>query len=89
VAGATTNWFHQEQLAKAPAGKDANVSVASLGCWRECIDLYHTTGNKAREQVVGVDLINLVTFLKAWPEAHLDEMAIFIYNKGGHSTPFW
>ncbi len=31
---------------------------------------------------MGVDLINLVTFLKASPEAHLDEMAIFIYNKG-------
>jgi hypothetical protein len=40
-------------------------------------------GNKAREQVVGVDLINLVSFLRAWLEAHLEEMAVFLYNKGG------
>jgi hypothetical protein len=37
----------------------------------------------AREQVVGVDMINLVTFLRAWPEATLDEMAVFLYNEGG------
>jgi hypothetical protein len=36
---------------------------------------------------VGADLINLVTFLKAWPEAHLDVIAIFIYNKGGPLYP--
>jgi hypothetical protein len=40
-------------------------------------------GNKAREQVVGVDLINLATFLRAWPKAHLEEMTVFLYNKGG------
>jgi hypothetical protein len=28
-----------------------------------------------------------VTFLKAWPEAHLNEMAIFIYNEGGPLYP--
>jgi len=28
-------------------------------------------------------MINLVTFLRAWPEATLDEMAVFLYNEGG------
>ncbi len=32
---------------------------------------------------MGVDLINLVTFLRAWPEATLDKMAVFLYTKGG------
>jgi hypothetical protein len=32
---------------------------------------------------VGVDLLNLVTFLRAWPEATLNKIAIFIYNEGG------
>ncbi len=32
---------------------------------------------------MGVDLLNLVTFLRAWPQATLDKMAVFLYNKGG------
>jgi hypothetical protein len=80
-------WFRQEHLAKAAAGKAVDVSKSSILCWRECLDPYPPMGNKAREQVMGVDLINLVTFLKAWPKAHLDEMAIFIYNKGGALYP--
>ena len=33
---------------------------------------------------VGVNLLNLVTYITAWPDATLDEMAAFIYyNKGG------
>ena len=32
---------------------------------------------------MGVDMINLLTFLRAWPEATLDEMAVFLYNEGG------
>jgi hypothetical protein len=56
--------------------------MSSLCYWRERLDSYCPTGNKARDQVVGVDLINLMTFLRAWPEAHLIEMAVFTYNEG-------
>ena len=76
-------WFREEQLARAQAGEDVDVSVSSLRRWGQRLHPYRQTGNKAREQVVGVDLINLVTFLRAWPEATLDEMAVFIYNEGG------
>ena len=41
------------------------------------------TGYGPRTTVVGVDLLNLVTYITAWPDATLDEMAAFIYNKGG------
>ena len=36
----------------------------------------------SRSWVMGVDLVNLVTFLRAWSESHLEEMAVFLYNKG-------
>ena len=39
--------------------------------------------NGPRTTVVAVDLLNLVTYITAWPDATLDEMAAFIYNKGG------
>ena len=31
---------------------------------------------------MGVNLTNLVTFLRAWPAATLYKMAVFIFNKG-------
>jgi hypothetical protein len=80
--GGYNAWFREEQLAKAQAGEVVDVSE-SLRRWRECLHPYRQTGNKAREQVGGVDMINLVTFLRAWPEATLDEMAVFLYNEGG------
>jgi hypothetical protein len=43
--------------------------------------------NGPRTTVVAVDLLNLVTYITAWPDATLDEMAAFIYNEGGVSTP--
>ncbi len=30
-----------------------------------------------------MNLINLVTFLRAWPEATIDKMVVFLYNEGG------
>ena len=76
-------WFRREQLAKAAAGEDVDVSTSTIRRWGERLESYHATGNKAREKIVGVDLINLVTFLRAWPESQLEEMAVFLYNKGG------
>ena len=65
------------------AGEDVEVSVLTIRQWGERIEPYRATGNKAREKIVGVDLINLVTFLRAWPESQLEEMAVFLYNEGG------
>jgi hypothetical protein len=31
--------------------------------------------------IVGVDLLNLITFITAWMDATLVEMAVFIYNE--------
>jgi transposase len=76
-------WFCWEQLDKAAAGEDVDVSVSTIRRWRERLEPYRATGNKAREQIVGVDLVNLVTFLHAWPESQLEEMAVFLYNEGG------
>ena len=32
---------------------------------------------------LGADLLSLVTYITAWPDATRDEMAVFIYNEGG------
>ena len=76
-------WYRREQLDKAAVGADVDVSLSSIRRWRERLEPYRATGNKAREKIVGVDLINLVTFLRAWPESQLEEMAVFLYNEGG------
>jgi hypothetical protein len=76
-------WFREEQLANAQAREDDAVSQNSLCRWREHLHPYCQTANKARVEVVGVDLPNFVTFLRAWPEATLGKMAIFLYNEEG------
>jgi hypothetical protein len=67
---------------KAQNGEEVDVSGRSLQRWTNCLEPFHQTGNKARDTVVGLDLINLVSFLTAWPEGTIDDMASFIYNKG-------
>ena len=39
--------------------------------------------NRERTTIVGVDLLSLVTYITASPDATLDEMVVFIYNEGG------
>lgn len=76
--------FHRgQQIALWQAGEPINVSVSSIRNWQRRLVPFRRTGNKARAQIVGVDLIHLVTFLRAHPTAHLDEMSIWIYNQGG------
>jgi hypothetical protein len=48
-----------------------------------CIKPFRQTGSRPRTVIIGVDLLNLVTFIMAWPDATLVKMAVFIYNKGG------
>jgi hypothetical protein len=36
-----------------------------------------------RSRIIGTELLNLVTYIAAWPDATLDEMAAFIFNEGG------
>jgi hypothetical protein len=48
-----------------------------------CPGPYRQTGNRPRTTVVGVDSLNLVTYITTWPDATLNEMVAFIYNKGG------
>ena len=76
-------WYRQQQLTKAQNGEEVDVSRRSLQRWTNRLEPFRQTGNKERETVVGLDLINLVSFLTAWPEGTIDEMAAFIYNEGG------
>ena len=64
-----------------------DVSKRSLFHWRERLEPYRQTGSMERSWIIGTELLNLVTYITAWPDATLDEMAAFIFNEGGSSTP--
>ncbi len=66
------------QLEKFHAGEEIQVSLLSIYQWDVRPGPYCQTGNRPRTTVVGVDLLNLVTYITAWPDATLDEMAAFI-----------
>ena len=76
-------WYRQEQLAAHQNGQEVSVSAASISRWSRRLGRYRQTGNSDRNQLVGIDLINLVVILTAQPTATIDEMAIHIYNEGG------
>lgn len=76
-------WFREIQLQRFNAGEAIDVSLASIYRWGDRLEPFRQTGNTERKTIVGADLLSLVTYITAWPDATLDEMAVFIYSEGG------
>jgi hypothetical protein len=76
-------WHREEQLETWNAGEETDVSKRSLFRWSGRLEPYRQTGNRERSQIIGTELLNLVTYITAWPDATLDEIAAFILNKEG------
>ena len=70
-------WYRDEQLQRHQNHELVDVSASSISRWyrRRAV-----RGNRDRKQLVGIDMMNMVTFLIAYPDASLDEIAVFIYN---------
>ena len=84
--GGTTGypeWYRDAQLLRHQNGEEVDVSAASISRWSRRRERYRSTGNHDRTQLVGVDFLSMVTFLIAYPDATLDEIATYIYNEGG------
>ena len=76
-------WFRERQIEKWENDEPIDVSESSLKRWRKRLVCYRPTGNHPRTQIIGHDMINLVTFLVGYPDATADEVIIFLYNQGG------
>ncbi len=76
-------WYREQQLERFHAGEAIDVSCSSILRWDLRPEPFRQTGNGPRASIVGVDLPNLVTYITAWLDSTIDEMAAFIYNKGG------
>jgi hypothetical protein len=76
-------WYRELQLQRFNAGEAIDVSLASIYRWDDRLEPFRQTGNTERTTIVGADLLSLVTYITAWPDATLDKMAVFIYNEGG------
>ena len=80
-------WYREQQLQRFNAGEAIDVSRRSIYRWADRLEPFRQTSNTERTKIVGADLLSLVTYITAWPDATLDEMAVFIYNEGGVSIP--
>ena len=76
-------WFRQEELQRHQTGNPTTASPSSLTRWGIRLEPYRMTGNAERSELVGIDLILLAIVFTIYPQATLDEMAMFIYNEGG------
>ena len=75
--------FRQEQLQRWHNGDPTIASKSSLQRWNLWLLPYHQTGNGPQSQLIGIEMVLLVTFVIAYPDAIIEEMAVFIYNNGG------
>ena len=78
-------WYHEQQLEKWNTSTVTDISESSLFRWSGRLEPYRQTGNRERSQIIGTKLLNLVTYITAWPDATLDEMVAFIFNEGGRA----
>jgi hypothetical protein len=67
-------WHCEEQLERWDAGEVTDISKRSRFCWCRRLKPYQQTGNRDRSQIIGTKLLNLVTYITAWPDATLDKM---------------
>ena len=78
-------WYPEQQLQRFDAREMIDISLRSIYRWGDRLEPFCQTGNTERTTIVGADLPSLVTYITAWLDATLDEMAVFIYNEGGGS----
>ena len=76
-------WFRQEELQRHQTRNPTTASPSSLTRLGIRLEPYRMTGNAERSELVGIDLILLAIVFTIYPQATLDEMAMFIYNEGG------
>jgi hypothetical protein len=76
-------WYCELQPEKFNSGEENNLSQTSIYHWAACLEPHHQTGNGARSQIIGVDLLNLVIYITTLPDVTLDEIAAFIFSEGG------
>ena len=76
-------WYRIKEINKHQNGEDTDCDARSIRQWNVRLLPYRHTGNMDRTKLVGFNMIALISFILAWPDATLDEMATFIYNEGG------
>jgi hypothetical protein len=86
-SGGYALWYRQQQLERFNAGGPIDVSKSSIYQWADCPEPFCQTGNCPRMGIVGVDLLNLVMFIMAWPDASLSGQ-FSSTTKGGGSIHY-
>jgi hypothetical protein len=81
VSGAAACKFHLREEVEVSCS-----SIYQIYQWDVRSELFRQTGNEPRTSIVGVDLLNLITYITAWLVSSHNEMAAFIFNEGGVST---
>ncbi len=75
-------WYHEEQLEIWDAGEVTDVSERSLFRWSRRLKPYRQTDNRERSQIIGTELLDLITYITPWLDATLDEMARWQSGRG-------
>ena len=67
----------------AEASEKHRISTSTIRRWMERVMPYRQTGNKPREDLVGLDQFLLCLAVHIYPRGSSDEIAAFIHRRGG------
>jgi hypothetical protein len=83
-------WHREEQLERWDASEVTDVSKRFLFRWSSHLKPYRQTGNREWSQIIGTELLDLVTYITAWLDATLDKMAHQQSGRGSAAAaPRW
>jgi hypothetical protein len=71
-------WYREQQLEKWNAGEVTDVSELSLFRWSGRLEPYRQTGNRERSQIIGTELLNLITYRLGVARPFLMLKALFL-----------
>ena len=71
-------WFRLEEIQRHLNHEPTTASAASISRWQRRILPYRQTGNRDRSQLVGIELLDLATFIIADQKAQI--VIIIIYH---------
>ena len=74
--------MREDQIWSSQHGFPTRASHRSIRRWHNRLHPYLATGNKAKNEIVGLEQYLMILFLLAWPDARLDEIIAFIANAG-------
>ena len=78
--------FRLSEIGRYQRGEATTASRTSIHRWMDNLIPRRPSGNKASDNLVGMDMFLLTLYVTVWPDATADELRIYIYEETGDGS---